>query len=87
MCFKWRKVFYNPDNILPDWEDDKVQKGNLVEAFNRYGKPEEERKAVYEIIKSSKQNMYEIDLFKEFHFVQSQNNRWHRLMSDKENTS
>ena len=36
------ETFENKDNILRDWAKDKVQQ-SLVEALNRFEKPEEER--------------------------------------------
>ena len=42
LCFKMVERFQNLDNILRDWEKDKIQK-SLVKAKNRYEKREEEK--------------------------------------------
>ena len=41
LCFKIAESFENLDNILRDWEKNKVLKG-LAEALNRFEKQEEE---------------------------------------------
>ena len=45
LCFKKGERLENLDNILRDWEKEKVQK-SLVDALNRYEKQKEEEKNV-----------------------------------------